>query len=82
MVNRCPDEREAEGDTDRSVEVEGFCGNMALIVKEGNNCVIYPNSPVVEDRIRRDWTFNENTCFPGPSNGGFNLIDFFPAKKP
>ena len=55
VINRGADDRQAEGDVDRTVEANQFKGDERLIMIKRDHGIKPPLLVLEKDRIRRNW---------------------------
>ena len=68
VVDRCPDNRQANANVDRVVEVDQFHRNVALIVIHGNGKLEVTVKGFVEERVSREWSVAVDTLRSGGLN--------------
>lgn len=80
VIDRRPKDGESCGDGDRAVKVKGLRGDMALVVIQGKDAVVFPDDALVKDGICRNWSDDVVTLGAGAFDSRAKDFDLLGAK--
>ena len=80
VIDRRSEDGESCCDRDRAVKVKGLRGDMALVVIQGKDAVVFPDDALVKDGICRNWSDDVVTLGAGAFDSRAKDLDLLGAK--